>query len=84
MSVFPGGEGPLMGEGPRAEHAALELYGHVEELCREEVELLEIEEHRRAPHEHRRLHEISTELDRVGEQHLDAASLEHAASGERA
>ncbi|HEU4974090.1 MAG TPA: hypothetical protein VFT50_03295 [Baekduia sp.] len=68
MSTFPGGEGPLMGEGPKAEHPDLQLYGHVEELCREEVELLEIEEHERTAHHHARLRAIEAELDRAWER----------------
>jgi len=65
MSVFPGSEGPLMGEGPKHEDPQIELYGHVEELCREETELLEVAEHERTSEQHHRLHAIGEELDRA-------------------
>ena len=67
MSAFPGGEGPLEGEGPRKEHRQIELFAHVEGLCREEAELLEFEEHERTADQHHRLRTISEELDRVWE-----------------
>jgi hypothetical protein len=73
MSVFPGGEGPLMGDGPKHEDSQLELYAHVEHLCREEAELLKINEHERAPHEHERLKAITAELDRIAEHLAERA-----------
>jgi len=65
MTAFPGGEAPLMGEGPKHEDAQLELYGHVEELCKEETELLEVEEHERTSDQHNRLQAIGDDLDRA-------------------
>ena len=47
MSTFPGGEGPLMGEGPRREHRQIESYAQIEGLCCEETALLELDEHER-------------------------------------
>ncbi|QEC49751.1 DUF2630 family protein [Baekduia soli] len=67
MSTFPGGEGPLQSGGPRHEHTQIELYGHVEGLCREETELLELAEHERTAHQHERLQAITAELDRIWE-----------------
>jgi hypothetical protein len=57
-----------MGEGPVREHPQIELYGHVEGLCHEEVELLEIQEEERTAEQHERLHAISAELDRIWER----------------
>jgi hypothetical protein len=67
MSTFPGGEGPLMDEGPRHEYPGVEVFGHVEGLCREETELLEVAEHQRTAEQHQRLQAISEELDRTWE-----------------
>jgi hypothetical protein len=54
-----------MDEGDRHEDKQLELYGEVEGLCQEEIELLEIQEHERTATHHERLHAISQELDRI-------------------
>lgn len=68
MSTFPGGEGPLMGEGPTREHRQIESYAQIEGLCCEETALLELEEHERTADQHQRLHAISAELDAIWER----------------
>lgn len=67
MTAFPGAEGPLEDEGPKKEHQQIELFAHVEGLCREEAELLEVQEHERTAAQHHRLRTISEELDRAWE-----------------
>jgi hypothetical protein len=73
MSVFPGGEGPLMGDGPETEDPQLDLYAHVEHLSRQEAQLLKIGEHERTAHQHERLKAISAELDRIAEHLAERA-----------
>ena len=65
MSAFPGGEAPLIPETHRHEHPQVELFAHIEGLCCEETELVEVAEHERSAEQQRRLHEITAELDRV-------------------
>ena len=57
-----------MDEGPKHEDKQVELFGEVEGLCQEEVEILEVHEHERTAEQHERLHAISRELDRIRER----------------
>jgi len=73
MNVFPGGEGPLMGEGPKHDYLQVDAYAHIEGLCGEEDELLEVAERERTQEQHERLHAIRSELDAVWERLRDRA-----------
>ena len=68
MSTFPGGEGPLMGEGPRETPADRVPTRRSKVLCCEETALLELKEHERTADQHQRLHAISAELDAIWER----------------
>jgi hypothetical protein len=69
MTIFGGSaEQPPEGEDLAHHRPDVELFAHIEGLCGEEAALLATPASERDQHQHRRLQEISAELDRVWEK----------------
>ena len=73
----------MMDEGPKHEYRQVDAYAHIEGLCCEEDELLEVAEHERTREQHERLHAIAAELDAVWERLRERAHRPGSGSGER-